>query len=122
MDRMSGRIGIDKQNQLNYTPETHESKPRTFGNAQNPSMTSHSMNINANVEYASSHVGSVSNSINESNRTNTFYSRSSNESLPINYQERFQHQNNSKKMSNERQVPQSPLAQTGIYKDEQMVK
>jgi hypothetical protein len=30
---------------LNYTPEVHPHKPRTFGNSVNPSMTTHSMNV-----------------------------------------------------------------------------
>lgn len=30
---------------LNYTPEVHPHKPRTFGNSINPSMTTHSMNV-----------------------------------------------------------------------------
>jgi hypothetical protein len=34
---------IDKN--MNYTPEVHQSKPRTFENANNPSMTTHSMNV-----------------------------------------------------------------------------
>lgn len=42
-DRRNIPVSVEKT--LNYTPEMHNSKPRTFGNAQNPSMTAHSMNV-----------------------------------------------------------------------------
>lgn len=42
-DRRSIPGSVEKN--LNYTPEVHNSKPRTFGNSQNPSMTAHSMNV-----------------------------------------------------------------------------
>jgi hypothetical protein len=34
---------VDKN--FNYTPEVHQAKPRAFGNSNNPSLTTHSMNM-----------------------------------------------------------------------------
>ena len=39
----SAQNAINKN--FNYTPEVHQTKPRTFGNSNNPSMTTHSMNL-----------------------------------------------------------------------------
>ena len=54
----------------NYTPEVHQTKPRTFVNVNNPSMTAHSMNNNpsASVNMIPTHLKSSKNS-------NTFYSK-----------------------------------------------
>lgn len=49
-----------ENSKMNYTPEVHQNKPRTFGNANNPSLTAHSMNV------ASTNMGSTGNHITRS--------------------------------------------------------
>ena len=57
------------ENKSNYTPEMHQSKPRTFGNIANPSMTTHSMNSAPNQS------NGMQNPNTDSTRSNTFYSK-----------------------------------------------
>lgn len=65
-ERMPGEIYEKK---TNYTPEVHQSKPRTFANVANPSMTTHSLNV------APVQTHSFQNPATDSTRSNTFYSR-----------------------------------------------
>jgi hypothetical protein len=50
-------LNITAEKNLNYTPEVHPHKPRTFGNSNNPSMTAHSMNV------ASTNINSMHNTV-----------------------------------------------------------
>ena len=54
----------------NYTPEMHQSKPRTFVNVNNPSMTVHSMNNNPSAS-----ANMIPNHLKVSKNLNTFYSK-----------------------------------------------
>ena len=54
----------------NYTPEVHQTKPRTFANMNNPSMTTHSMNNpSASTNMMPTHLNK------SSTNSNTFYSK-----------------------------------------------
>jgi hypothetical protein len=54
---------------INYTPEAHQAKPRNFSNVENPSMTTHSMNVAPNPN------NMMQQHATDSTRSNTFYSK-----------------------------------------------
>ena len=67
-----------EENHLNYAPEVHQNKPRTFGNVNNPSMTAHIMNV------ASTKMGSTGNHITRSpiSQADSYYDMNSVNNVP----------------------------------------
>lgn len=98
------------QKQLNYTPEVHQAKPRTFGNSNNPSMTTHSMNV------ASSHNTMIQNHHTDSTRSNTFYSKDNLGKNNPNISDKLKILKSSAKM-NPNNNNQSPISQLNSHKE-----
>jgi len=96
------------EQKMNFTPEIHQSKPRTFGNINNPSMTTHSMNA------APGQATTLQHHATDSTRSNTFYSRDTISKDNQNISDKLKILKSSSKMKSNH----SPISHQEIYNDQ----
>lgn len=106
---------------LDYTPETHQNKPRRFGNINNPSMTAHSMNV------ASTNMNSMQQTVTKTQISQNEYYEDSKSSIAESQHTEYNNGNNFRKsrpmdyrsekaiVSNQNTIPtKGPIKPVGI--------